>query len=81
LKQRSRKKKIEFFENYAKVNGFDPYIPANWYAQSRHHFYALKGSQKMMYHKIMFHYNHNLSSALIDLLPHVGFVSSSFKYV
>ena len=25
----------QFLENYAKKKGFDPFIPENWYSQSR----------------------------------------------
>jgi hypothetical protein len=42
LKVRSRKERIEFFEYYAKVHGFDPNVPDNWYAQNRRNFSLLK---------------------------------------
>eukprot|EP00026_Physarum_polycephalum_P004416 Phypoly_transcript_04435.p1 GENE.Phypoly_transcript_04435~~Phypoly_transcript_04435.p1 ORF type:complete len:688 (+),score=101.45 Phypoly_transcript_04435:123-2066(+) len=62
-----------FFEKYAKLNAFDPQIPANWYAQSRDKIMSVKGAQE-----VLLHYGNSLSKALLDLFPTIGLDVTKF---
>jgi len=56
-----------FFEEYADINGFDPYNPENWYLQQKRKILTTKGTKT-----ILSHHDNNLAKALIELFPDIG---------
>eukprot|EP00026_Physarum_polycephalum_P000538 Phypoly_transcript_00539.p1 GENE.Phypoly_transcript_00539~~Phypoly_transcript_00539.p1 ORF type:complete len:959 (+),score=132.38 Phypoly_transcript_00539:57-2933(+) len=59
-----------FFENYAKINNFDPQIAENWYAQPVDLLMSHKGAANVIYH------HKSLARALEDVYPNIGLDSS-----
>eukprot|EP00026_Physarum_polycephalum_P001538 Phypoly_transcript_01540.p1 GENE.Phypoly_transcript_01540~~Phypoly_transcript_01540.p1 ORF type:complete len:1069 (+),score=95.14 Phypoly_transcript_01540:45-3251(+) len=59
-----------FFEEYAKANGFDPLTATNWYRQSRERIMAVQGAHSVL------NYHRTLSQALVDLFPDIGLEKS-----
>eukprot|EP00026_Physarum_polycephalum_P000846 Phypoly_transcript_00847.p1 GENE.Phypoly_transcript_00847~~Phypoly_transcript_00847.p1 ORF type:complete len:1309 (+),score=236.62 Phypoly_transcript_00847:226-3927(+) len=57
----------QFFEKYAKANGFDPLLPENWYYQSRRKILETKGGVS-----VMSYHNGSVARALVDLFPDIG---------
>ena len=55
----STESRREFFESYAKENGFDPHYHENWYSQSRSKIIARKVSTTLLSLLlfILFHFN------------------------
>eukprot|EP00026_Physarum_polycephalum_P002991 Phypoly_transcript_03000.p1 GENE.Phypoly_transcript_03000~~Phypoly_transcript_03000.p1 ORF type:complete len:301 (-),score=32.11 Phypoly_transcript_03000:189-1091(-) len=64
----------KFFENYAKDNRFDPLQAEKWYLQSIFRIMAFKGVRG-----VLAHHNNDLSQALSDLFPNIGFDTSQFN--
>jgi len=63
----------EFFDNYAKENGFDALFPENWYSQSPRMIRQAGGAPVMSYH------GGSVARTLLDLFPNIGLKQSSFK--
>eukprot|EP00026_Physarum_polycephalum_P000178 Phypoly_transcript_00178.p1 GENE.Phypoly_transcript_00178~~Phypoly_transcript_00178.p1 ORF type:complete len:1068 (-),score=137.60 Phypoly_transcript_00178:3031-5769(-) len=61
------KNRRQFFEDYAKKNGFDPLHPENWYLQSQDDILAEPKSSR-----VLFYHNSSISKALSDLFPDIG---------
>eukprot|EP00026_Physarum_polycephalum_P004386 Phypoly_transcript_04404.p1 GENE.Phypoly_transcript_04404~~Phypoly_transcript_04404.p1 ORF type:complete len:567 (+),score=64.08 Phypoly_transcript_04404:352-2052(+) len=62
-----------FFEKFARTNNFDPLVPRNWYSQSKSQILAAKDS-----HLLGSFYRDNLSKALFDSFPGIGFKRTKF---
>lgn len=58
-----------FFENFAKMKGFNAKNPLGWYKQSKNQFLAYKGARTMLTK----YYRGNLPKALLDIFPDIGF--------
>ena len=83
-------KRRQFFEKYARDNGFDYRSPAAWYAQSRTKILSVKVFAELyviyyllMKHKgatkIIHYHKRRISRALLDLFPDIGLEKSRFK--
>eukprot|EP00026_Physarum_polycephalum_P003063 Phypoly_transcript_03072.p1 GENE.Phypoly_transcript_03072~~Phypoly_transcript_03072.p1 ORF type:complete len:815 (+),score=91.36 Phypoly_transcript_03072:101-2545(+) len=66
-------KRRNFFEKYAKIHGFDPLVPDNWYSQSRKSILAMEGARR-----ILFFHGNSIAKALQDLFPTIGLDKSKF---
>eukprot|EP00026_Physarum_polycephalum_P002873 Phypoly_transcript_02882.p1 GENE.Phypoly_transcript_02882~~Phypoly_transcript_02882.p1 ORF type:complete len:833 (+),score=72.23 Phypoly_transcript_02882:121-2619(+) len=65
----------DFFEKYARENGFDPRDAENWHAQSRSNILASKGALRVIsYHE------GKVSRALLDLFPDIGLDETKFSW-
>eukprot|EP00026_Physarum_polycephalum_P001298 Phypoly_transcript_01299.p1 GENE.Phypoly_transcript_01299~~Phypoly_transcript_01299.p1 ORF type:complete len:1145 (+),score=200.33 Phypoly_transcript_01299:2-3436(+) len=67
----SPSKQRKFFENFAKVNGFDPYRAENWYSAQKDKILAVKGV-----YNILYYHKNSLPQALLDLFPDIGLIRS-----
>jgi len=64
-----------FFDEFAKENGFDPLLPANWSGISKDRVLAKKDG-----HIVLAFYDRNLARALLHLYPTVGLSKSELGY-
>jgi len=65
-----------FFDNFAKLNGFDPLVPANWHKIKYDQIRSTKhGSSVLRY------YNNSHIPALLDLYPDLGLDKLKFRQV
>ena len=76
----------KFFETYARKNGFDPLVAANWYSQSQNSlrrespkvfsepppFDIVKLMNIQGLSSVLFYHNASLTKALLDLFPDIG---------
>jgi len=60
----------EFFEKFAKRNGFDPLVPHNWYQVSNQQIMSARGV-----HNVILHYK-GISKALLAHFPDIGLEGS-----
>jgi len=65
----------EFFNNYAKENGFDPLVPDNWY---KVRYRALSLYNKNWRFVMLKHFERKLSNCLMDVYPNIGLQQSKF---
>eukprot|EP00026_Physarum_polycephalum_P001944 Phypoly_transcript_01947.p1 GENE.Phypoly_transcript_01947~~Phypoly_transcript_01947.p1 ORF type:complete len:919 (+),score=98.36 Phypoly_transcript_01947:138-2894(+) len=63
----------EFFDTFARQNGFDPLNPENWYEVDTAAIFATKNGRGALGG-----YNHSLISALMHVYPNIGLVKSKF---
>eukprot|EP00026_Physarum_polycephalum_P001621 Phypoly_transcript_01623.p1 GENE.Phypoly_transcript_01623~~Phypoly_transcript_01623.p1 ORF type:complete len:1048 (-),score=160.89 Phypoly_transcript_01623:116-2998(-) len=63
-----------YFENYAKINKFDPLNPSAWHNHPRQKILAHKGINR-----ILSYHNGSLHQALLDLFPEIGLNKSRFQ--
>eukprot|EP00026_Physarum_polycephalum_P000948 Phypoly_transcript_00949.p1 GENE.Phypoly_transcript_00949~~Phypoly_transcript_00949.p1 ORF type:complete len:1118 (+),score=84.56 Phypoly_transcript_00949:49-3402(+) len=63
----------EFFQDYARQNGFDPKDVNKWYIQPKERILNCKGASR-----ILCYHQNSISKALMDLFPNYGFVKSKF---
>eukprot|EP00026_Physarum_polycephalum_P001467 Phypoly_transcript_01469.p1 GENE.Phypoly_transcript_01469~~Phypoly_transcript_01469.p1 ORF type:complete len:1107 (+),score=182.36 Phypoly_transcript_01469:326-3322(+) len=66
-KWHSEENRREFFEMYAKENGFDPLVSKNWYLQDAAKIRTLKGSKR-----VLFYHNNSVPKAVFELFPGIG---------
>jgi len=65
----------DFFERFAKKNGFDPLVPENWYSQQKEQIKSFKGAQKVLqYH------SRSIEKALCELFPKIELERSRFNW-
>jgi hypothetical protein len=82
----------QFFENFAKENGFDPLIPENWYLPPYETFEHQKAGTSTVPSSVitnhcdlqgikgvLAYHNGRISRALLDLFPNIGLVESQFQ--
>eukprot|EP00026_Physarum_polycephalum_P005007 Phypoly_transcript_05033.p1 GENE.Phypoly_transcript_05033~~Phypoly_transcript_05033.p1 ORF type:complete len:665 (+),score=73.56 Phypoly_transcript_05033:296-1996(+) len=64
----------KFLEEYARENGFDPFIPENWYSQPLSQLTDTKYASNVMYY-----HNRSMVRAIIELFPEVPMQSHKFR--
>eukprot|EP00026_Physarum_polycephalum_P002883 Phypoly_transcript_02892.p1 GENE.Phypoly_transcript_02892~~Phypoly_transcript_02892.p1 ORF type:complete len:806 (+),score=69.97 Phypoly_transcript_02892:73-2490(+) len=69
------KRRRQFFEAYAKINGFDPLHAAKWYTQKRKKIVATKGA-----HGVLSYHKFSVFRALTELFPEVKFNRLKFQW-
>eukprot|EP00026_Physarum_polycephalum_P002270 Phypoly_transcript_02276.p1 GENE.Phypoly_transcript_02276~~Phypoly_transcript_02276.p1 ORF type:complete len:794 (+),score=74.23 Phypoly_transcript_02276:119-2500(+) len=62
-----RPNRRKFFEKYAKLHGFDPLNPVNWYMQPKNRILATKGVRG-----VLWYHGNSIAQALLDLFPEIG---------
>eukprot|EP00026_Physarum_polycephalum_P002139 Phypoly_transcript_02143.p1 GENE.Phypoly_transcript_02143~~Phypoly_transcript_02143.p1 ORF type:complete len:817 (+),score=78.77 Phypoly_transcript_02143:221-2671(+) len=70
------KNKREFFDKFARDRGFDPLLPANWYSLSLQEILATEKARRLLNQ-----YKNDLSRALMDIYPDIGFSGDKFLHV
>ena len=81
----------KFFEDYAKMFGFDPQQAENWYSQSKDQVMLCKVSISTLFFLriilcfmkgaagVLYYHNYNLPQALLDLFPDIGLAKEYFR--
>jgi len=64
----------EFFDTYAKDNGFDPLVASNWYSVTRQNILKCKGSST-----VLTYYQGSFVKALAFLYPDIGLDTTKFS--
>jgi hypothetical protein len=63
----------KLFENYAKIHGFDPEIPENWYQQPKEKILSFAGARS-----VLRHYKDSIPKALVNIFPDIGLDRAKF---
>eukprot|EP00026_Physarum_polycephalum_P001288 Phypoly_transcript_01289.p1 GENE.Phypoly_transcript_01289~~Phypoly_transcript_01289.p1 ORF type:complete len:982 (+),score=115.84 Phypoly_transcript_01289:110-3055(+) len=71
------KNRRNFFDSFAKRNGFDPLNPEKWYRVSYQSILDCKGGNSLL----AIFPNKSASRALMSVYPEIGFVRSKFSFV